>query len=143
MLHTQMTRGITVGVDVGAKRRTTSDVPPAAHQASNIDVINRSTAEKSDFLFFISPFFGFYFSSTVTRSSLCQMRFALFILLYLFFVCDKHTSVAVYSRWTSSNAPCLVPCVCRVSLNSFLFLSGPILWVGGWKWDMERIWGRY
>lgn len=95
MLHTQMTRGITVGVDVGAKRRTTSDVPPAAHQASNIDVINRSTAEKSDFLFFISPFFGFYFSSTVTRSSLCQMRFALFILLYFVF-CMTNTQVCIW-----------------------------------------------
>ena len=51
---------------------------------------------------------------------------------------DKHTTVslAVYSRWTSSNAPCLVPCVCRVSLNSFLFLSGPILWVGGGVLEM-------
>jgi hypothetical protein len=111
----------------------------AAHQASNIDVINGPTAEKSDLFFFFFSSSFFIDVDTIQCPAKCDSHFYFYFYFYFylfiyffFFICYKHTQVCfcpfiadgLVATPHASSPMC-------VSLNSFLFLSGPILWVGG------------
>jgi hypothetical protein len=128
VLHAQMTRAITVGVDVGDGR-----LPIVARQPTRP-----------------SPIFYWRYHKSHPTGTHRKIWFCFSPFLFLLFWGGHrqgwHDPVTVTARpqsflfrFVTALAFTAHVCVCeRVSLNSFLFLSGAARWVGGWQWDMEE-----